>query len=154
MITLQVKYEDQKIIVRDKDAIYGWIIFDENNIEATLQVTGKALKAVRGDDKNIILKQDDASLFTFKFDYLWGGAELVVDGVDTGYDIKGRWFKPGTRLTDENDKDLVIAVKQGNGLEVTITDVDISPVMVMATIYYHIYTSGSKARSVSMAGFG
>ena len=48
MITLQVKYEDQKIIVRDKDAIYGWIIFDENNIEATLQVTGKALKAVRG----------------------------------------------------------------------------------------------------------
>lgn len=153
-MTLHVKYEDQKIIVCDKDAMYGWIIFDENNIEATLHVTGKVLKAARGQDKNIILKHDDVSLFTFKFDYLWGGAELVSDGADTGYDIKGRWFKPGTRLTDENDKDLVIAVKKDNGLEVTIADVNISPVMVMATIYYHIYTSGSKTRSVLMAGLG
>jgi hypothetical protein len=148
MNQLSVKYEDYTFIIHNNGEAYGNIAFDENNVEATLRTGETILRAVRGADKNIVLMQGAKALFTFKFDYLWGGAELVVDGADTGFDIKGRWFKPGTRLTDEEDKDLVVAVKKGNGLVVSILDEQVSPVMIIATIYYHIYASGGKMRSL------
>lgn len=154
MSKLSVTYEDYVFVVRKEDETYGWIAFDKGNLEATINVAGKTLRAERGDDKNIVLKEAGKDLFTFKFDYLWGGAELLSYGKDTGFDIKGRWFKPGTRLTDDQDNDLVVAVKKGNGMDVTIADTEVSPVMVMATIYYHIYSSAGKMLSVLAGSVG
>ncbi|WP_313806963.1 hypothetical protein [Flavobacterium sp.] len=144
-----VKRDGKTFTISNENNDRSEIIFDENNIEATLSGSSKTLRVERDDaTKNMVLKENGKALFTFKFDYIWGGAEIVTNGVDTGYDIKGRWFKPGTRLTNENDKDLIIATKKDDGLEVVVVDENIDPTMVLATIYYHIYSSGSKMLSV------
>lgn len=148
MKNLSVKQEQHTFNVYDNNKVFAQIIFDENRIDATLKVGNKTLQAVRAATKDMELKEGPVTLFSFKFDYIWGGAEIISDSVDTGFDIKGRWFKPGTRLTDDADKDLVVAVKKGNGLEVSVLDEAISPTMIVATIYYHIYSSGGKMRSV------
>lgn len=113
-------------------------------------VRDKVFRVEKGHDKNMELKYQNQVLFRFEFDYIWGGAEITSNGIDTGYDIKGWWFKPGTRLTDHNDKDLIIAVKKNDGLEVTILDESISEEMILATVYYHIYSSAGKMLSVMM----
>jgi hypothetical protein len=87
-------------------------------------------------------------LFTFKFDYIWGGAEIVPFGETSQYEIKGRWFKPGTRLVDQDDCDLIITEKKDNCLEVTLCEENISNTMMLATIYYHVYTSRGKMLSI------
>lgn len=136
-----VKKEGQNFKICSEEKNYAEIQFDKNNLEATLQTDDITLRVERGDTKDLVLKENSKTLFVFKFDYVWGGAELVSDGVDTGFDIKGRWFKPGTRLTNDEDKDLIVAVKKNDGLEVTIFDESISDKMILATIYYHIYSS-------------
>lgn len=148
MKKLIVKLQDSKFNIYSGEKIYGQIVFDKSNIEASLLSDNKILRAEKGLDKNIQLKYGDQTLFTFNFDYIWGGAEITSNGIDTGFDIKGRWFKPGTRLTDSEDKDLIIAVKKNDGLEITVLDEDISAEMILATIYCHIYSSGGKMLSV------
>lgn len=147
---LIVKLNESKFEVFLDEKLYGEIIFD-NNVEASLIADNKTYRAERGANKNISLKKDGQTLCTFNFDYVWGGAEITVDGIDTGLDIRGRWFKPGTRLTDIDDNDLIVAVKKGDGLEVKVIDESISPEMILATIYYHIYTSEGKMLSVLIA---
>lgn len=136
-----VKKENQNFKIFSEEKNFAEIIFDKNNIEATLQTDTITLRVERGDTKDLVLKENTKIVFTFKFDYVWGGAQLVSNGVDTGFDIKGRWFKPGTRLTNDEDKDLIVAVKKNDGLEVTVFDESISEKMILATIYYHIYSS-------------
>jgi len=43
---------------------------------------------------------------------------------------------------------LIIAVKKNDGLEVAILDENMADEMILATIYYHIYSSGGKMLSV------
>lgn len=136
-----VKKENQNFKIFSEEKNFAEIIFDKNNIEATLQTDTITLRVERGDTKDLVLKENTKIVFTFKFDYVWGGAQLVSNGLDTGFDIKGRWFKPGTRLTNDEDKDLIVAVKKNDGLEVTVFDESISEKMILATIYYHIYSS-------------
>lgn len=145
---MQVKLEDSIFKIFSDEKLYGKILFDKNNIDASLIIGDKIFRAEKGSDKNISLKYEGKILFTFNFDYIWGGAEITSKGIDTGFDIKGRWFKPGTRLTDNNDKDLIIAVKKNDGLEITVVDTEVSPEMILGTIYYHIYSSGGKMRGV------
>lgn len=148
MKKMQVKLDDSIFKIFSDGKLYGEIIFDKNNLEASLKIGTKIYRAEKGPDKNISLKQDGNILFTFKFDYIWGGAEITSSGIDSGYDVKGRWFKPGTRLTDIDDKDLIIALKKDDGLDVTIVDSTVSPEMILGTIYYHIYSSGAKMLGV------
>jgi len=150
MRNLTVKLEDNTFVVREETARYGLIIFDQNNLEATIHTRHKVLQVIQGADKNMVLTENGTHLFTFAFDHVWGGAELVSNGVDTGLDIKGRWFKPGTRLTDAQDEDMVVAVKSGNGLTVSVLHEDTDDTLVMATIYYHLYASAGKMRAVMM----
>lgn len=145
-----VTHQKSKFKVYTGEKLYGEIVFDDNSLEASLMVRDKVFRVEKGHDKNMELKYQNQVLFRFEFDYIWGGAEITSNGIDTGYDIKGRWFKPGTRLTDHNDKDLIIAVKKNDGLEVTILDESISEEMILATVYYHIYSSAGKMLSVMM----
>lgn len=148
MKKLTVKYQDSKFRIISDEKLYGEIIFDENNIDASLHISNKILRAEKGPDKNIELRNNNKTLFKFVFDYIWGGAEISSNGEDTGFDIKGRWFRPGTRLTDKDDKDLIIAVKKNDGLDVSILDENIAEEMVLATIYYHLYSSRGKMLAV------
>lgn len=149
MTILTVKKQQNKFQVFAKDSLFAEIIFDKNNIiDASLIKEDEIWKIERDTNSNLVLKHNEHVLFTFEFDYVWGGAEIMTSGIDTGYDIKGRWFKPGTRLINAQDEDLVIAVKKDDGMEVTVLDDNISTPMVLATIYYHIYASAGKMLSV------
>lgn len=148
MKILTVKKQENKFQVFEKDSLYAEIIFDTNDIDASLVKENELWRIERDSNKNLVLKQSEHVLFSFKFDYTWGGAEIITSGIDTGYDIKGRWFKPGTRLINAQDEDLIIAVKKGNGMEVKILDNDISTAMILATIYYHVYASAGKMLSL------
>ena len=148
MKKLIVKLQDSKFNIYSDEKLYGQILFDKNNIEASLLCDNKTLRAEKGPEKNIQLKHENQTLFTLEFDYIWGGAEITSNRIDTGFDIKGRWFKPGTRLTDNEDRDLIIAIKKNNGLEVTVLDEEILVEMILATIYYHIYSSRGKMLAV------
>ncbi|MBD8084587.1 hypothetical protein [Chryseobacterium caseinilyticum] len=153
MKKLSVKLQESKFKIYSEENLFGEIIYDENNLEASLLLGNKKLRAEKDSKNNIELKRNNLSLFTLDFDYIWGGAEIVFNGVDTGFDVKGKWFKPGTRLTDENDKDLVIAVKKDDGLEVSVLDENISDELIITTIFYHIYASAGKTRSIIRGGF-
>lgn len=143
-----VKKEGTKFLILLNDQNNSEIIFDENNIEATLKSDNKTLRAEKGLKGNIEIKESNETLFTLKFDFIWGGAEIIANGVDTGLDIKGKFFKPGTRLTDANNEDLVVVVKKNDGLEVIVNDDKIDPTMLITTIYYHIYASRSLMTSL------
>lgn len=152
MKILTVKKQQHKFQVFSKDSLYAEIIFDTNNIDASLLKEKEIWRIERDSNKNLVLKQNEHTLFTFKFDYVWGGAEIIASGIGTGYDITGRWFKPGTRLINAQDEDLIIAVKKGDGMEVTILNDDISAAMILATIYYHVYVSAGKMLSLIIGG--
>ena len=143
MIILNIKQEKNTFTIYFEDKIYAEIVFN-NYKNAVLKFDNKVLLVEEGPDKNMILKEHDISVFTFKFDYLWGGAEIIAGDVDTGYDIKGRWFKSGTRLINEDDLDLVIVKIKNDDLEALVLDDSLSKMMVVATIYYHIYASAGK----------
>lgn len=150
MKTLNIKQENKNFKVYLDNQQYAEVIFENDNKNATLELGNSTLQVVRGLDKNMVLKENDTTIFTFKFDYLWGGAEIISEGVDTGYEIKGRWFKLGTHLINNDNKDLVIVKNEKEGFEVLILEDDISKLMVVATIYYHIYASANKYMSVLM----
>jgi hypothetical protein len=155
MTELTAKYDDRKFIIYNSDTVYGSIAFESDNLSARINYGNNELLASQDpSDKNIVITREGTTLFKFKFDYLWGGAEIMQDGADSGFDIKGRWFKPGTRLTDEHDTDLAVIVTEESivpQLRINVIDEDLSPVMVLASIYYHIYLSGGKLRSLLMA---
>lgn len=154
MKSLLVKYENYQFVVYNEEAVYGWIVFEPNSGDAAIFTDDIKFTARRAEDKNIVLKQEDKVLFKFKFDYLWGNAEIEMDGEDTGYNIKGKWFKKGTRLTDENDADIVVAVTKEHPehhITLDIIDEKVQPVMIMATLYYHIYASAGKTFGLAMA---
>lgn len=106
-------------------------------------------------DKDIVVTKAGVPVFKFNFDKLWGGAEIETNGEPTGYQVKGKWFKPGTRLVDEDSNDLIV-VKSDESIPpsmiLEVKEDTLSPIMVMSTLFYHIYASHSKTLSVVMAG--
>ena len=146
MKTLQVTSKDNTFKIYAADEPFGEIIF-ENTTHAELKLENKSYHTSTNENKDIVLNENSKSLFTFKFDKLWGGAEIINSENYEGLEIKGRWFKIGTRLIDENDNDLVVVVNEKEGYLVTINDEAVSPLMIISTIYYHIYASRMKLLS-------
>ncbi|MGV3459552.1 MAG: hypothetical protein ACO1N9_03755 [Flavobacterium sp.] len=151
-MTITAQIEESKMVARDNGKLFGYIAFNTGNISATITVNDKEyyIGPESATEKDIVLKQNGLTLMKFKFDYLWGNAEIHSDGEDTGYDIKGRWFKSGTRFTDAEDNDLIVVKsKENQSAEISILDEDeATPIMTMATLYYHMYTSAAKYRSL------
>ncbi|MEL1245795.1 hypothetical protein AAEO56_16095 [Flavobacterium sp. DGU11] len=155
MIQLTAKRDNKKYTIYNGDAIYGQILFDAKGFGATLTVDGTEYRVEQENPKsaNKVLKQNGVTLFRFKYDKIWGSATLQSGNDDMGYRITGKWFKPGTRLVDKDKTDLVVVVSsQGFTPKVTVTILDetVAPVMVMATIYYHLYASASKTMGIAM----
>lgn len=147
------KYQDDRFVVYkgDSNEVFGSIVFDEGRrVSAYLQTENTLYRAEPESetDKDIVIRRDGAVLFKFKFDYVWGGAELYMNGEDTGYDVTGKFFMPGTRFTDKEHRDLIVAVSDEQEPPETVIDIvgdeEVSPLMVMATLYYHLYASAGK----------
>lgn len=157
MANFLAKYEDFKFVVYKDDAVFGWISFDSKLVSATIFIENEEYRAEpeSATEKDIVIRKNGVTLFKFKFDYLWGGAELHVNGEDTGYEVTGKWFKEGTRFTDADSNDLVVAVSDQSIPPQTRIDIidetEATPLMIMATLYYHVYTSASKTFSVLMS---
>lgn len=104
-------------------------------------------------EKDIVVTRAGKALFKFNFDHLWGGAEIESDGEATGFEVKGKWFKPGTRLVGADSTDLVVVTTtEDNVLEISVHDESLSDLMLLSTVYYHIYASAGKLRAVMMSG--
>ncbi len=150
---LIAKYENYRYNIYNDDLLYGAIVYDHNKVSASVFVGEKEFRAVPESDteKDIVLQFEGKTLFKFKFDYVWGGSEIVQDGEKTGYEITGKFLKPGTRLVDAESNDLVVAESNEQipaVITITVFENDVLPIMVMATVYYHLYTSASKTLSV------
>ena len=120
--------------------LYGEIIF-KNVTDAELKIENQIYNVLRGENKDMVMTENGNSLFTFKFDKLWGGAKIIKSENYEGLEIKGRWFKLGTRLIDKKDNDLMVVVNANNGCSVNIIGNKINPLLIISTIYYHIYAS-------------
>ena len=146
MKILTVTTEGNIYKINSQDKFYSEIIFT-NATDATLKLDDKIYETTQDESKNIILSENGKSLFTFKFDKLWGGAEIISSGTQTGLKIKGKWFKIGTRLIDENHNDLIEIVNSKNGFDVNLIENNMEPLMIISTVYYHIYASNGKLLS-------
>lgn len=150
------RFEDNKCIINNGSAILGVIEFeDRKRVIASLILEDTIFRAHPASisDKNIVITVNDAILLKFKFDYLWGGAALYVDDEPTGYKIIGKAFKPGSRLVDAEGNDLIVVVNASNwketaGLKIEVIDSQVTGFLIMATVYYHIYTSASNLYSL------
>ena len=113
---ITAKIEENKMVARQNGKLFGYITFSTGNISATIHIDGNEyyMGPESATEKDIVLKQNGLVLLKFKFDYLWGSAEIQSNGQDTGYDIKGRWFKSGTRFTDADDNDIIIVKSKEN----------------------------------------
>ncbi len=146
------KFERNTVRLFNENTLYGSIDFSaERAFQADIFVYADRFHVgpKSETDKNLVVTKGDKTLFTFEFDKLWGGAEIASEGEENGYEVKGRWFKPGTRLVDNDDKDLVVVVSKEltNTVEVSVAE-NVEAVMVLSTLYYHLYASGSKTLSV------
>ncbi|RZJ66379.1 MAG: hypothetical protein EOO50_09900 [Flavobacterium sp.] len=149
------KFDGYTLRVFDGGSVVGSIDFNRDNTTHADIFVHKNRYHVGPQDateKDIVVTRARQTLFKFKFDYLWGGAEIETDGEETGFEVKGKWFKPGTRLVDADSNDIVIVKtnERSNELEISINDESISEVMLLSTIYYHVYASAGKLRSVML----
>ena len=120
-----------------ENEFYAEIIF-RNITDTELKLENNLWSNTRWK-KNIVSNENGKLLFTFKFDKLCGGAEIINYKNNSGLKIKGRWFKLWTRLFDEKDNHLVVFLNGVNGYKVKINRNDIDPLMIITTIYYYIY---------------
>lgn len=150
--------EKETIIVYKAEQPFGKIVFDSSKWlmygSATLFVGDTIFRAELAKGNNAVIMQGETEIFTAVFHPLWGNLELQHSGQDTGYDIKGRWFKPGTRLTDTDDNDLVVVTADawtGQKIEIAVADTGISELMIVATLYHHIRASAAKTTAAVIA---
>ena len=151
MAHFAARFEDNKCIVHNDNTILGVIEFEnKTRVVASLILDNAIFSAHPGSasDKNIVITANDAILLKFKFDYLWGGATLFVDDESTGYKVTGKTFKPGSRLVDADGNDLIVVTNASNwsekqGLNIEVIDPQVTPFLILATVYYHIYTSAA-----------
>ncbi|MFM1932342.1 MAG: hypothetical protein RL226_1645 [Bacteroidota bacterium] len=119
-----------------------------NITDADIHIGNKVFEAIQTENKDIVLNENGKALLTFKFDKLWGGAEIINMENNSEFEIKGRWFKIGTRLTDDTGNDLVVVLDNKNDFEVNVSAGDIDPLMILSTVYYHIYATRGKLLSL------
>jgi len=159
MKELAAKYEIRTCTVYSGKEIVGEIIYDDNkHIAATMFVNGRSFKIepVSDSDKNIIIREESNTILKFDFDYLWGGATLLSDNEETGYEIKGKFLKPGTRLVDEDNNDLVVVttletLPPSAQFKIIVHSDEINDFLIVSTLYYHNYASAGKLLSVLFA---
>lgn len=148
-------FDKNTVRVYDGDTLFGSIDFNRDlpaHADIFIYADRFHIGPKSATEKNIVLTKADATVFTFAFDKIWGGAEIMSDGNQTGYEVKGRWFRAGTRLIDADDKDVVVVVTNEfsqPAIEITVYE-KTEPVMVMSTLYYHLYASRSKMLSVAL----
>jgi hypothetical protein len=155
MTTYTASWPDkQTVTISQNEKPFGRIEFENTQGilygNALLHVADTTF-AAQVDGKNTAIKSAGAEIFTAIFHSLWGNLELRMAGEDTGYDIKGKWFKPGTRLTDDGDNDLVVVTADswtGKKMEIIVADEGTAPLMIVATIYFHIRASAAKTMGV------
>ena len=155
MATYTAQWRDnQTVVISNDEIVFGMIEFEQSQgilyTNALLKAANSTFDA-NSDGKNVIIKKDGIEVFTAVFHPLWGNLELRTEGEDTGYDINGKWFKPGTRLTDSEDNDLVVVTSDpwtGTEMEIISNDENIWPLMIVATIYFHIRASAAKSVGV------
>lgn len=150
------KFDGYTLRVFDGESVIGSVDFSrDNTAHADLYIHKHRyhIGPESAEEKDIVVTDAPDVLFKFKFDYLWGGAEIQSFGEDTGFDVKGKWFKPGTFLSDADSNDIVsVKTNSNNDLEISVSDESLSKIMLLSTVYYHVYASASKLRSVMMAG--
>lgn len=151
MAHFTAKFEGNKCIVHNEGTVLGVIEFENNTrIEASIILDDTTFKAhqASASDKDIVITTNDAILLKFKFDYLWGGATLFMGDELTGYKITGKAFKPGSRLVNADGNDMVVVKNASNwsekqGLDIEVTDTQVTDFLIITTVYYHIYTSAA-----------
>lgn len=156
MTHFAARFEDNKCIIHNENAILGVIEFeDKKRVLANLILDHTIFMAhpASTSDKNIVITANDAILLKFKFNYLWGGASLYVDDEPTGYKVMGKAFKPGSRLVDADGNDMIVVVNASNwsetqGLKIEVIDDQVTAFLIMTTVYYHIYTTASNLYSL------
>ena len=143
--------DKETVIIYDGEKTIGKISFEDVKVvvynNATIHADGEIYSAQATTGKDVIFKKDGREIFTVAPNSLWGNFEVRANGQDTGYDIKGRWFKPGTRFTDANDNELIVVKSDpwtGKEMTVEIAGNDISDLMVLATLFHHIRASAAK----------
>ena len=155
MTTYTASWQDKQTVqILSNESPFGKIFFEPSPGitygDASLFADSAEFKAT-ADGKNVIITSGGKELFTAVFHALWGNLELRMAGEDTGYDIRGKWFKPGTRLTDEEDKDLVVVTADpwtGKKMQITVAEETVSALVIVATIYFHIRASAAKTMGV------
>lgn len=149
-MTYTAKFDGKTVRVYNGEKLFGSIDFSKERMahaDIFIYTDRFHVGPESATEKDIVVTKADLPVFKFNFDKLWGGAEIEANGEPTGYEVKGKWFKPGTRLVNENDEDLVV-IKNDNaitlkGFDLEVNDEDIEPVMIMSTLYYHIYASNA-----------
>lgn len=156
MAHFTANFEGNKCIVYNHDTVLGVIEFENNTrVVASIILDDTIFKTHQASatDKDIVITTNDAVLLKFKFDYLWGGATLFMGGEPTGYKVTGKAFKPGSRLVNSEGHDMVVVKNASNwsekqGLDIEVIDSQVTNFLIMATVYYHIYTSAAKLYSM------
>lgn len=113
---------------------------DKRKILANLIVGDFAFRLEPGIDKNVRFLENGIEILKFKFDYWWGSATLITNGEPTGYKITGKAFKPGTRLVDADNNDMVIVKASKGSFMMADFDVeaiypDLTPFLIAITVY-------------------
>jgi len=156
MKTYTADWQDKETaIIFNDEKPFGQVTFDASKWvlygNALLLAGGETFRAELAQGNNVTILQGETEIFTAVFRPLWGNLELRLAGEDTGYDVKGKWFKAGTRLTDAEDNDMIIVTSDpwtGRQMEITVADAAVSDLMVVATIYFHIRASAAKTLGV------
>ena len=159
MKELKARYEVNSCVVHDGGEAIGEIVYENNkHIIATMFVGGKSYKIEpeSATEKNIVIREDGSTIVKFDFDYLWGNATLLFENEETGYEIKGKFLKSGTRLVDSDNNDLVVVTTAETTVsavdyDIVVNDEEVNNFLILATLHYHNYTSASKLLSVLMA---
>lgn len=159
MTTYTATWQDKEtIIVYNGENTIGKIVFEELKIvvynTATIYADGEMYRAESANGKDIAIKFNGSEIFSIVLNSIWGNFEVRANGQDTGYDIKGKWFKPGTRFTDSEDNDLVVVKTDpwlGKKITIDIAEIDISDLMILTTLYHHIRASAAKTTAAIVA---
>lgn len=160
MATYTANWQDKEtVIVHEGANVVGKIVFADVKVvaynHADIYADGEVYTAESSNGRDIVIRNGGREIFAVVADAIWGNCEVRVNGKNTGYDIKGKWFKPGTRFTDADDNDLIVVKSDpwiGAQIIVSIADVDISDLMVLTTLYHHIRASSAKTTAAIIGG--
>ena len=143
------------IVLNDKSEKIGELIYHKrfNRTACDIFIDNKKYEAFRTKffQKNIEVMLDGNPAFKFIINSWFGNA--VISPID--YKLKGiSSWSGGTRLLDNNDN-LMLTIKKSGGIftsnkfQIEISDSSISPLYLMLSVYFHIYSSHNKRMMVA-----